>query len=53
MNAAKMASVHARQRRVTAAVGLKLVAVMRHAYVAIAAPGAADRRPANNPLSRT
>lgn len=37
-----MASVHARQRRVTAVVELKFVAVTRHAYVVIAAAGAAN-----------
>lgn len=39
-----MASVLARQRRVTAVVELKFVAVMRHAYVVIAVAGAASPR---------
>ena len=38
---AKMASVHARQRRVAAVVALKCVAVMRHAPVVLAVAGAA------------
>ena len=39
-----MASVHARQRRVTAVVELKFVAVMRHAHVVIAVADAASPR---------
>ncbi|MDE0486806.1 MAG: hypothetical protein OXH80_07480 [Nitrospira sp.] len=48
MDAAKMASVPARQRRVAVVVELKLVAVMRHAHVAIAVVGAASPRAAFN-----
>ena len=48
MDAAKTASVHARQRRVAAVAELKLVAVMRHASVVTAVAGAAKPRAAVN-----
>ena len=43
-----MASVHARQRRVTAVVELKVVAVMHHAHVVSAVVGVARPRAAFN-----